>query len=51
MSFATGTTLSDTAAASLCVALVAVGVIIGRGNDTGSTHAAAPLTASRSSAP
>jgi serine/threonine-protein kinase len=40
-----------TAAASLCVALVAVGVIIGRGNDTGSTHAAAPLTAIRSSAP
>ena len=30
-----------TAAASLCVALIAVGVIIGRGNDTGSTHAAA----------
>ena len=24
-----------------CVALIAVGVIIGRGNDTGSTHAAA----------
>jgi serine/threonine protein kinase, bacterial len=40
-----------TAAASLCVALVAVGVIIGRGNDTGSTHAAGPLTAIRSSAP
>jgi serine/threonine-protein kinase len=40
-----------TAAASLCVAMVAVGVIIGRGNDTGSTHAAGPLTAIRSSAP
>lgn len=40
----------STAAASLCVALIAVGVIIGRGNDTGSTHAAAPLTAIRSSA-
>lgn len=34
-----------TAAASLCVALVEVGVIIGRGNDTGSSHATAPLTA------
>ena len=31
-----------TAAASLCVALIAVGVIIGRGNDSGSAHAAAP---------
>jgi len=34
-----------TAAASLCLGLVAVGVIIGRGNDTGT------LTATRSSAP
>jgi hypothetical protein len=32
------------AAASPRVAPVAVGVIISRGNDTGSTHAAAPLT-------
>jgi serine/threonine protein kinase, bacterial len=40
-----------TAAAALSVALVAVGVIIGRGNDTGSTQAAGPLTATRSSAP
>lgn len=39
------------AAAVLSVALVAVGVIIGRGNDTGSPHAAGPLTAARSSAP
>lgn len=40
-----------TAAAALSIALVAVGVIIGRGNDTGSTQAAGPLTATRSSAP
>jgi len=40
-----------TAAAVLSVALVAVGVIIGRGNDAGSTQAAGPLTATRSSAP
>jgi hypothetical protein len=39
-----------TAAASLCVALIAVGVIVGLGNDAGSAHAAAPLTAIRSSA-
>ncbi|MGA7133118.1 MAG: serine/threonine-protein kinase [Mycobacterium sp.] len=38
-------------AAALCVGLVAVGVIIGRGNDTTSTQAAGPLTAARSSAP
>jgi hypothetical protein len=31
-----------TAAASLCVALIAVGVVIGRGNDSSSAHAAAP---------
>src|SRR5262249_42618283 len=37
-----------TAAASLCVTLVAVGVTIGRGNDTGCTHAAAPLATIRS---
>jgi hypothetical protein len=29
------------AAAALCVVLVAVGVIVGCGNNTGSTHAAA----------
>ncbi|HEY1842016.1 MAG TPA: serine/threonine-protein kinase [Mycobacterium sp.] len=40
-----------TAAASLCVGLVAVGVIIGRGNDTGSSHAAGAPAPIRNSAP
>jgi serine/threonine-protein kinase len=40
-----------TAAASLALGLVAVGVIIGRDNDTGRTHAAGPLGPIRSSAP
>jgi serine/threonine protein kinase, bacterial len=39
------------AAAVLCVGLVAVGIVIGRSNDAGSSQAAAPLTAIRSSAP
>jgi serine/threonine-protein kinase len=39
------------AAAALCAGLLAVGIVIGRGNDTAPRQAAGPLTAIRSSAP
>jgi serine/threonine protein kinase, bacterial len=39
------------AAAALCVGLLAAGFVIGRGNDVASTQAAGPMTAIRSSAP
>jgi serine/threonine-protein kinase len=39
------------AAAALCVALLGVGIVIGRGNDAAPKQAAGPLTAIRSSAP
>jgi serine/threonine protein kinase, bacterial len=39
------------AAAALCVGLLAVGIVIGRGNDHTSPQAAGPTTAIRSSAP
>jgi serine/threonine protein kinase, bacterial len=39
------------AAAALCVGLLGVGIVIGRGNDAGFTQAAGPMTATRSSAP
>ena len=38
-------------AAALCVGLLAVGIVIGRGNDAAPKQAAGPLTAIRSSAP
>ena len=38
------------AAAALCAVLLAVGVVIGRGNETSSPQAAGPITAIRSSA-
>jgi serine/threonine protein kinase, bacterial len=41
----------SSAAAALAVGLLAVGFVIGRGNDVGSTRAASPMTAIRSSAP
>ena len=41
----------SSAAAALAVGLLAVGFVIGRGNDVGSTRAAGPMTAIRSSAP
>ena len=39
------------AAAALCVGLLGVGIVIGRGNDAAPKQAAGPLTAIRSSAP
>ncbi len=39
------------AAAALCVGLLGVGIVIGRGNDAASHQAAGPTTAIRSSAP
>jgi serine/threonine protein kinase, bacterial len=41
----------SSAAAALAVGLLAVGFVIGRGNDVASTRAAGPMTAIRSSAP
>jgi serine/threonine-protein kinase len=41
----------SSAAAALAVGLLAVGFVIGRGNDVGSTRAAGPMPAIRSSAP
>jgi len=39
------------AAAALCVGLLGVGIVIGRGNDARTTQAAGPITATRTSAP